>query len=63
MKSRKGEIICVGCGPVDKKKENEKVVAAPVIDTKRQSSPEIIKKEDIKESKSLKKVNFPQYRC
>jgi uncharacterized Zn finger protein (UPF0148 family) len=43
MRSRKGEIICVGCGPVNKKKESpppEKIIKAEPI----HSSPEIIEK-------------------
>jgi uncharacterized Zn finger protein (UPF0148 family) len=44
MRSRKGEVICVGCGPVEKKKENppavEKIYKLDPI----HSSPEIIEK-------------------
>lgn len=42
MRSRQGQTICVGCGPVDQKKE--KAVEEPVKEDKSYSSAEIISK-------------------
>jgi uncharacterized Zn finger protein (UPF0148 family) len=46
MRSRAGEVICVGCGPVNKKKEE--APKKPVVSETKTSSPEVIPKEQAK---------------
>jgi len=58
MRSKSGQIVCVGCGPVNKKKEE--APQKPVVSETKTSSPEIIKakdipREEVKESKPVPK--------
>lgn len=55
MRSRQGQTICVGCGPVDQKKE--KIAEEPIKEDKSHSSTEIISKPPQKEKAPLKPVN------
>jgi len=60
MRSKSGEIVCVGCGPVNQKKQ-EPTPQKPVVSETITSSPEIIrskdvpKKEEVKETKPTEK--------
>jgi len=59
MRSKAGEIVCVGCGPVNQKKK-EPAPQKPVVSETITSSPEIIRskeapKEEVKETKPVEK--------
>jgi len=57
MRSKAGEMVCVGCGPVNKKKEEVPAPQKPVVSETITSSPEIIRSKDVpkEEVKPVKK--------
>lgn len=57
MRSKAGEMVCVGCGPANKKKEEVPPPQKPVVSETITSSPEIIRSKDVpkEEVKPVKK--------
>ncbi len=53
MKSKAGEVICVGCGPINQKKEE--TPQKPAVSETITSSPEIIRSQNSKELEAKRK--------